>query len=284
VLFARAGKWWVQPLAAHPFTSIAEDSTWKNTTHPGAAYAALLVDPGYTPPLTTDVLPQPGGAIRAVAIAEGAMLPQPEPNLLHFSGYEWSVRQTPPGMGAVYDPSNVSVDSEGFLHLRISRKGGGWTSSQLQLTRSLGYGSYRFVARDVSRFAPAVVFVLSTADEFGPNREIDIEISRWGESAGKNAQYVIQPYFIPANVVRFFAPPGRLTYSFVWQPGRVEFTTVGNAAPGRSAAIVATHAFTSGIPSPGTELVRLNFYPFDNQRNPLQNDAEVVIEKFEFLP
>ena len=284
VLFARSGQWWVQPAGDRPFTPIAKDSTWKSSTHPGNAYAALLVDPGYSPATTANALPQPGGAIRAVAIAEGQMLPHPEPKLLHFSGYKWAVRQTPLGAGAGYEDRNVSVDEEGFLHLRISRNGAGWTSSEVELTRSLGYGSYRFVVRDTSRFEPAVVLAMSVADETGPNREMDIEISRWGESAGRNAQYVIQPYFIPANVVRFVAPPGRLAHSFVWQPGKVTFSTGENTGARRNAPIVATHAFTSGIPSPASEAVRLNFYPFYSQRNPLQRDVEVVIEKFEFLP
>src|SRR5262249_36492208 len=151
-------------------------------------------------------------------------------------------------------------------------------------TRSLGYGSYRFVVRDVSHLEPAAVFVLSTWDDFGPYREMDIEISRWGESAGKNAQYVIQPYFIAANVVRFLAPPGRAAYSFVWEPGRVTFGAAREPQSGKSGPVEATHTFTSGIPAPGTEGVRLNFYAFYSRRNPLQHEAEVVIEKFSFLP
>ena len=57
VLFARAGMWWVQPLGDHPFTAIQPDSTWKNSTHPGTTYAALLVDSRYHPPLTANSLP-----------------------------------------------------------------------------------------------------------------------------------------------------------------------------------------------------------------------------------
>ena len=38
------------------------------------------------------------------------------------------------------------------------------------------------------------------------HREMGIEISRWGDAANKNAQYVIQPYYVAANVVRFTAP------------------------------------------------------------------------------
>src|ERR1700761_5740439 len=33
VLFARAGTWWVQPMADEPFTKIQPDSSWKSSTH-----------------------------------------------------------------------------------------------------------------------------------------------------------------------------------------------------------------------------------------------------------
>jgi PAS domain S-box-containing protein len=71
VLYARSGAWWVQPLADRPFTKIQPDSSWKNSTHPGTEYAALLVDPGYQPPAITIELPGVGGAVAAVAVVEG---------------------------------------------------------------------------------------------------------------------------------------------------------------------------------------------------------------------
>ena len=55
----------------------------------------------------------------------------------------------------------------------------------------------------------------------GPPTAMDIEISRWGEPEDKNAQYVIQPYVVPANTVRFTVPAGTLTHWMDWQPGRV---------------------------------------------------------------
>ena len=287
VLFARSGLWWVQPLAAQPFTAIAPDSTWKSTTHPGSAYAAMLVDAEYRPPPTVNALPQPGGAIQAVAVAEGAALAHPPVKTLRFSGYEWVVRQTPGTPGGSrnrYDPANAWVDNNGFLHLRIAKNASGWSSAEADLSRSLGYGSYRFVVRDISHLEPAAVLAISTWDDSGPYREMDIEIGRWGESGGKNAQYVVQPYFVPANVVRFMAPAGTLTYSFFWEPGRVSFTTVRGSSSTGKAEVIAAHSFTSGVPSPGTESARLNFYVFGNTTSPLQQGVEVIIEKFEYLP
>ena len=71
VLYARSGVWYVQPLWEEPFTEIQPDSTWRNTTHLGTEYAALLVGPEYVPPSVTDALPNPGGAVVAVATTEG---------------------------------------------------------------------------------------------------------------------------------------------------------------------------------------------------------------------
>jgi hypothetical protein len=291
VLFARAGAWWLQPLGVeHPFTAIQRDSTWNNSTHPGTAYAALLVDAaGYKPPATLDELPQTGGPVQAVVTAEGSKLDQGTIKKLDFSGYEWLARDTegsPAGSRNQFESANAWVDEKGFLHLRITSVAGesptGWTSAEVRLVPSLGYGSYRFVVSDVSRLEPRVVLGISNGS--GPTREMDIEISRWGELAGKNSQYVVQPFDVPANVVRFLSPPGRLTYSFDWEPGRIEFRTVRRVGPGRRADLIAAHLFTSGVPSPGRETLRLNLYIFENQRVRIQHGAEVIIEKFEYLP
>ena len=161
-------------------------------------------------------------------------------------------------------------------------------SAEVKLSRSLGYGSYRFVVRDVSHLEPAAVLGLYTWDDSGPPREMDIEISRWGEAEDKNAQFVIQPYVVPANTVRFNAPQGTLTYWIDWQPGRVRFKTVrgssSSSLTNSGLGIVAEHVFTSGVPVPGNERAHMIQYVFDNKRSPLQHESEVIIEKFEFLP
>lgn len=291
VLFAKsgAGVWWVQPFADHPFTAIGSDLQWRNSTHLGMEYAALLVEPGYRPPETIDHLPQKGGPVVAVATAKGEPSQRPASRTLHFSGYEWEIRGVPSNRGGAvntFDPANAWTDTNGRLHLRIARGLGEWTCAEVTLTRSLGYGSYVFDVRDVSRLEPAAVLGLFTWDEsvVDPNhREIDTEISRWGDPGGKNAQYVVQPYYVPANVVRFSAPSGRLTYSFRWEPGRAFFQTMRPAgdAPGEA---IFEHTFTSGVPLPGGEAVHMNLYVFDNVKSPLQHEVEVVIEKFEYLP
>jgi hypothetical protein len=163
---------------------------------------------------------------------------------------------------------------------------GEWTCAEVKLSRSLGYGTYLFGVRDVSQLEPAAVLSMFTWDEAdaGQNhREMNIELARWGDPASKNAQYVVQPYYVPANVVRFNAPAGPLTHSLRWQAGQVAFKTVrGTAATDSS--VVAEQTFTTGVPAPGGESIHLSLYIFGNAKDPLKNDVEVVIEKFEFLP
>jgi hypothetical protein len=93
VLYARAGPWWVQPLADKPFTAIRSDLSFETTTHLGTEYAALLVETGYRPPSRTDELPSVGGGVLAVARAKGVPPAAPRSvQMLRFAGYEWRVR------------------------------------------------------------------------------------------------------------------------------------------------------------------------------------------------
>src|SRR5262249_47529949 len=150
----------------------------------------------------------------------------------------------------------------------------------VKLSRSLGYGSYRFVVQDVAHLEPSAVFAMYTFDYQGPSREMDIEISRWGEPADKNAQYIIQPYVVPANTIRFNAPAGKLTYWMDWQPGRVSFSTVSGSDASKGPKI-AQHLFTSGVPSAGAERIHMNAYSYGNNPHPMRQGFEVVVEKFE---
>jgi hypothetical protein len=290
VLFAKSGVWWVQPFTVHPFTTIEADASWRNTIHPRTEYAALLVEPGYRPPATIEVLPKTGAGVVAVATVKGTggYVEHPRKRLT-FSGYEWEIRDTPSDRGGSneYDASNVWTDDRGHLHLKLAQREGRWTSAEVMLTRALGYGTYVFVVQDVSKLDPAASVGLLTWDDQGADqnhRELDIEVGQWGDARAANAQYVIQPYYVPANVRRFTAPPGRLTHSFRWEPGLASFRTVRAAGLDAGAPIIARHEFTSGVPTPGNERVCMNLYFFRYSPSAPQRDVEVVIERFQYLP
>ena len=288
VIYTRSGVWWVQPTTAQPFTTVELDGMWKSTIHLGTEYAALLVDAGYRPANTRDALPPLGNGVVATTIAKGTGdFVTRASKVLTFSGYEWDVRSIPSDRGGPndYDPDNAWTDAQGMMHLKLARREGRWTSAEVILKRELRHGTYLFTVQHVSGLDPAAALGLLTWDTEGVDqnhRELDVEISRWGDPKLPNAQYVVQPFYVPANVARFSAPAGTLTHSFRWEPGRVVFRTFRGARA--EGAQVARHEFTSGIPTPGGERVRMNLYYFRYAPAPPQKDVEVVIERFQYVP
>jgi hypothetical protein len=289
ILYARGGIWWVQPFAAQPSTKILPDGTWRNSTHLGTEYAALLVDSAYRPLVQTGTLPEPGNGVIAVGVAKGAPNPSLVQKIIHFSGYDWTVRSAGSNRGGEpndYDPENAWVDDKWFLHLRMQDRNGKWTCAEVYLTRSLGYGTYKFLVQDSTHLSSSAVFGLFTWDlarsqDF--RNEIDIELSRWGEPKNKNAQFVVQPFYTAENVFRFTVPAGLVTHSFRWEPGKVSFKSSAGAAASAN-RLVGEHFFTSGIPASADEGIHMNLYDFFHSKHPVQQPSEVVIEKFEFLP
>jgi hypothetical protein len=281
ILYARAGKWWVQPLVDQPMTAIRSNFRWTNATHLGSHYAALLVKEGYQPETGLESLPQPDDKVLAVAVVPGADKP-PSP-IIEFSGYKWRLRDAPSGRGGPnnYSSSNIRVDQKGAMHLHISKADADWSCAETSLVRNLGYGTYEFVVRGLENLEPPAVFSMFTYDYASGaqhNREMSIEISRWGSLTKKNAQYVIQPYYVAANVHRFSVPPGTLTFSLEWQRDRAAFRTK------RGETTISEHVFTTGVPTPGIESIRMAFYIFRKALIKLQNPMEVVVDRFTYFP
>ena len=289
VLYAKTdGRWGVCRQPGTPFTNIETDGRWKASVHLGIQYAALLVDPTYDPPEQTESSPIVGNGVVALAIVngEGATPVFPSPKTLNFSGYEWTTSSGPifhVGSRQFFDPANAWTDERGVLHLRISGSPGKWAGAELKLTRSLGYGTYRFQVRDVSHLEPSALLTLITWDGVGTEstrRELDIELGLWGYPDNTNVNYVVQPYYVPANVLAFRVPPGLYTHSFQWEPGKVTFSMIA----GSGGRVSNRHVFSSGVPSPVGQTVRIALYVFHQGNIPLKNENEVIIDKFEYLP
>jgi hypothetical protein len=286
VLFTRSDQgWWVQPFRSRPFTDIGPDSMWKSSIHLGQEYAALLVDADYRPPATAQTLPERGGGIVAVTRVTGSgKFVAPASKTITFSGYDWLVRQLPNDRHGMndYDARNVWVDSEGHLHLLLSERDGRWTSADVRLTRSLGYGTYSFDVRDTSLIDPSAAFSMYTFDPLGSDhnfRELTVDVSRWGEPGAMNGQFVVQPETVPANVFRFAIPAGVVTYSFRWEPGRVSFKAVRSGG-----TLVAERLFTARVPTAGAERPQLTLLYNRSAGRPPSKAVEVVVDKFTFLP
>jgi hypothetical protein len=239
-----------------------------------------------------DTAPARGGSIIAVTSVNGVGPAQIAPTKpLKFSGYDWTVRTIAGdrgGLNNLYNPDNAWVDASGALHLLMKKRSGRWSCAELELTRSLGYGTYIYVVRDVTHLEPAAVMSLNTFDDWGGDehfRELDVEMSRWGDPANKNnAQYGVQPFYIPGNLAPFTVPSGSVTHVMHWESGRASFKTFRGSSDRPGAPVVSEHVFTAGVPTPGQEKVQLMLYVIESHKYPLQNQNEVVLEKFEYLP
>jgi hypothetical protein len=291
-LYAKTdGRWGLCRQSEQPFTNIQTDGRWKASVHLGLQYAALLVDPTYDPPEQAESLPIVGNGVVALAVVDGegraSLLPSPK--ILKFSGYEWATSTGPmfhAGSRNLFDPANVWTDDTGALHLRISGSPGKWSAAEIKLTRSLGYGTYRFQVRDISHLEPSALLTLITWDGVGSEsnrRELDVELGRWGHLENTNVNYVVQPYYVPANYVAFRVPPGAYTHSFRWEPGQVVFSTVAGSG-NTGGRVINRHVFTSGVPSPEEKSVRISLYVFHQGPIPLKDENEVTLDKFEYLP
>jgi hypothetical protein len=293
VLYCKADKWYLQPDPYHPYTEVLPGGHWKREVHLGSDYAAMLVDARFTPPATAAALPQIGNGVIAISTtpgsAEGPFHPTHPIHKIRFDGYDWVVRQVPIGrLGPhSYSVNNVSLDEHGFLHLRITKGADGWVCSDVRLDRSLGYGTYTFTVEDSSHFEPAVVFSMFTWSEAGMaynHREMNINLSRWGHSEGNNAEFIVQPFYVKTNSYRFTLPAGLHTFSLHWEPGNATFRSVSGATAAESLRPVALHSFGGNIPPPADETASMNFCEFSLAEVPLRHEAEIVVERFQYLP
>ncbi|HWU21901.1 MAG TPA: glycoside hydrolase family 16 protein [Nocardioides sp.] len=205
---------------------------------------------------------------------------------ISWSGYTWVARSAPgnPGAPQAWSPGNVSVDSAGRLHLKVTRdKHGHYAQAELDSTRNgWGYGTYRWqVASDVSQQAPEYVLGLFTygRDAAYGHREIDIEASGWGTTP------ITWDYTTWANgqdsVARTPAPAGASTQQFVWQPGLLTWSSWDAAGN----LIGTATASGADVPVPYDESIGMNFWLCGCASGWNSTPAaEVVISGFSFTP
>jgi hypothetical protein len=295
VLYAFADqRWWVQPFMSAPLTEIAEDGSWNAQIHLGTKYAAVLRKDDGLPPSLLDNVPVIGKSTEAVAIVKASGSDADPPDLLlsskilRFSGLDWQVRTIPGDYASKtneYSSDNISIDGSGALHMLMTRGARGWVCSEISSVRSFGYGDYNLEVQDVSHFEPAIMFSAFTfaqQPEDGNHRAMDIHITRRGEPSNTNAEFVVQPSFVPANFYHFNAPSGPLTLHLKWSPERAEFSASRTRLPGLQPR--TAWEFTTGVPTPDDAQVHINFCNYGNARIPPQHNAEVVVKSFEFLP
>lgn len=209
------------------------------------------------------------------------------PRILEFGGLSWTVRRTTspsaPGPNLFRDTeAQVRVDPAGRLILSVLKRPEGWTACEIIARRATGYGTYSFEvgggARDLD---PGIVFGFFTWDP-NPglqNREIDIELSRWGDPGGPDGWFTVQPYEQPGNQDSFRLPPASVyRFEMRWEPGSVSFAC---RAEGR---VVRAWTFRGEVPDPGKARIRFNLWLFNGEAPAGPGPYEVVVSNFGFVP
>ena len=218
--------------------------------------------------------------------------PGPPGRTIRFAGHDWRVKASGNrvGPGPNYfsdDGRNVEVNSQGRLHLRIVQENGRWTCAEIISVESFGHGTYRFDLAELPEdLDPRVVlgmFTWSDAPEYS-HREIDVEVSRWGNPENDNAQFVVQPYTVARNIVRFTIPKDAksTTHAFAWSSDRVTCESAEVQGSPESRRVIKAHTFTQGIPRPGDENARINLWLMSGRAPADGEPVEVVFTGFEF--
>ena len=214
------------------------------------------------------------------------------PAKLRFSGRTWSVVHDPNPRGPgpnLFDGRNVHVDKDGRLVLETARREGAWTSAHVFLTKSLGYGTYELhiapMDKPLDRLA---VFGFFTWDEDSAfaNREIDIELARWGVAQAPNLNFTVQPWegHPERNRGFEFDLRERTVLRFEWTPETIRFSAISGS---REAAwafpdLAGSGMQPFGVPPKGQERVGINLWLFQGSQ-PSEPDR-IVIERFVFTP
>ena len=116
-----------------------------------------------------------------------------------------------------------------------------------------------------------------------------MECGRWQNPADtNNAQFVVQPYDLTNHLVRYRVPPGLAdsTHLFVWQTNRISWQCQTGAYSAAATNLIASYVFTNAaaVPQSGDENVHLNLWLFNGNPPTDNNEVEVIIQSFNFVP
>ena len=241
--------------------------------------------------------------------------------MITFAGRRWYVRSstswTGPGLNVFSSSTNnVWVDSQGMLHLKITKVSGKWQCAEIFSADTVGYGEYTFqLASQADKIDKNAVFGMFTWDnntfQSDGNSEIDIEFAKWGKSWLSPLLYSVQPTGSGSYTERNYTNSGFVlnqdnsTHFFKWAPTQVSFNSYyghGTGTPAGSWSFYDSSqprrkiegSRTSDlivIPKPGTTTrLHLNLWLNDSNGDgygdaPSDGQAvEVVVKSVDYRP
>jgi len=233
--------------------------------------------------------------VTPITISQNVTYVDPKTQTILFSGHLWEVSNSGDRLwnpGPNYwscGPSNVWVDGNGWLHLKITCVNGAWYCSELTMREALGYGTYTFeVSNNYSLLDENMVLGLFTYKDDA--NEIDIEFTTWSGNYKNNSWFTIQPppFTFGFNQVSF--KPQLIgdfsTHSFTWAPYYVYFEslqgTKDSTAP-IEARVICQFNSTVSPPQTGAP-VHINLWLNKGQLPSDLEEFEMVVKGFTFTP
>jgi MYXO-CTERM domain-containing protein len=235
-----------------------------------------------------------------LALGLGAGSAQAVSGPFSWKGYTW--KPTTGGMAGVVpgDAANVTIDSSGYLHLKIAKSGSTWSASEVFTTTSLGFGTYQWqIAGPIDRMDHTVVlglFPYGPAAGIGADgtNEIDTEFSFWNdELPNVNADFGVYPATAQGmhweDDYLFSLNGGNATTArMTWTKTGVTSTLLSGFQPlGSNNGFIKSDTYapadvSNNIPQQAMPL-GMNLWCYKGVPSSGQ-DVEVVLQDFQFVP
>lgn len=217
---------------------------------------------------------------------------------LSWKGLTWNI--TNGGMAGIAQgsSSNVFVDANGYLHLKITNAGGVWTASELFSTTKLGFGTYQWqIEGPVDRMDPSVVlglFPYGPAAGIGADgtNELDQEFAFWNHPTGTNFGWTFYPATgsqVGEKAITFSLNGGNaVTSRMVWSSTSVVGSLLSGFQPVTSnTGLISSWTYapanpTTNIPQDALPL-GMNLWLFESPPASGKN-VEIVLRDFQFVP
>jgi len=215
---------------------------------------------------------------------------------VQFSGYTWNIRSTGsstegPGPN-IFNGSNAWVDSNGWLHLKISKNTttNKWNCAEVYTTQNFGYGTYQWqVEGAIGSLDKNIVLGLFNYSGNDGFDEMDIEFARWGNNNWPNLNYTVFPATSSNksdwNYTKDFTLTGGTytTHRFKRSSNSVVFKSLNgfynddtNLFASATCSSPTSSISTLGMP------VHMNLWLFDGHAPSDAKEVEIIIHSFTF--
>jgi len=231
----------------------------------------------------------------ALGIAPGI----PRAQSIDFGGYNWQVRSGTGGPGPnTFAAGNVSLDANGYLHLKIAHSHNTWTCAEVFTDAELGFGTYQFkiIGRPDQLDDNVVLGLFNyTTPEIGPDgtNEIDIEFATWGGSQPQHGNWTVWPAVQQAGIVATTQSYDTTltgdtsTHRLAWTPKQVHYESLYGISDDDTGLYqtwtFAPADYTLRVPQHAIP-VHMNLWLLQGNAPTDRQDVDITIAEFKFIP